>query len=265
LRVCKCSRYDVVVSEFYRFIASLDIDPIAQLLWVGFLVYLVHRFQVQTRRWQLQRAEEIRLSDEDHSEALRRALHDTAAALSVVMGQRDQSAIVHARRVRHLALAMGRPLGCDDGSLEGLGLAAALHDIGQVQVPFEILSRPRPLLPQERALVKQHAQAGFDVLRKISFPWPVADMVLQHHENFDGSGYPQQLSGERILLEARILRVADSLIAMLSHRPFRHSLVVADALAQLEAGCGTLYDPRVVSVCVDLIRSQQFVLETNAH
>lgn len=252
------------MSEIIPSLSALDIDPIAQLLWVGFLVYLVWRFQVQTRRWQLERAQEIQLSEDDHKEALRRAVHEAAAALGVMMGQRDQGTQVHARRVRQLALALGAALGCDEDQLEGLGLAAALHDVGQVQVPLEILSRPRPLLVQEVALVQQHPQAGFDILHKVSFPWPVADMVLQHHENFDGTGYPAHLAGEGILLGARILRVADSLVAMVSHRPFRHSLSLADALAQLEAGRGSLFDPQVVTACVELIESRGFVLEGGA-
>jgi hypothetical protein len=159
----------------------------------------------------------------------------------------------HEARVSDLCVALGRRIGFDDDRLRGMELAAKTHDIGQMQIPAEILLRPRRLTPLEFEFVKKHPDVGWEILRSIDFPWPVANIVRQHHENFDGTGYPQGLKGEEILIEARILRVADMLEALCSHRPFRSALSLADALETLKDARGTALDPQIVDHCVDLV------------
>ncbi len=151
-----------------------------------------------------------------------------------------------------MALAIGQAMQLRQERLDALGLAAMVHNIGLLQIPTEIITRPRELRPVEFELIKQHPQAGHDILKQIDFPWPIATIVLQHHENLDGSGYPQGLAGNAITLEARIIRVADSLIAMTSHRPFRRAMPLSDAFAELTRYAGIHYDEKVVNSCIVL-------------
>ena len=141
--------------------------------------------------------------------------------------------------------------------LKGLHIAAMVHDIGQIQIPSEIMNRSRKLTVEEMDLVKMHAEAGYEILKDIRFPWPIAEMVYQHHENVDGSGYPRGLKGEQLLPEAKIIRVCDSLNAMQSHRPFRGAYDQEGILAQLELGRGTYYDPEVLDVVLGMLRNRQ--------
>jgi hypothetical protein len=159
----------------------------------------------------------------------------------------------HEARVTDLCVALARRIGFDDERLRGMELAAKTHDIGLMQIPSEILLRPRRLTPLEFEFVKKHPDVGWEILRSIDFPWPVANIVRQHHENFDGTGYPQGLKGEEILIEARILRVADMLEALCSHRPFRSALSLNDAMETLKDARGTALDPQIVDHCVDLV------------
>lgn len=205
-----------------------------------------------------------RLQGIDALEQSNRELHDALlqaiGALSTVMSHRDPGVAGHEMRVAELAHAIGAELGLGADRLEGVRLAALVHDIGKIQVPAEILMRPRKLTKPEFDLVKLHVEAGYRILKDIRFPWPLADIVMQHHENFDGGGYPQGLSGMQILLEARILRVADSLEAMLSHRPFRRAYDFDYAIASLEADKGKCFDPQVVDACTRVFRDRHFEL-----
>jgi putative nucleotidyltransferase with HDIG domain len=173
---------------------------------------------------------------------------------------RDPYTAGHEKRVAQIAVAIAAELGFDAQRLEGLQIAGYLHDIGKITIPSEILSRPGKLSAAEYTLIKGHAQASHDVLKNVDFPWPVADMVLQHHERIDGTGYPQGLKGEAILLEARILAVADVIEAMASHRPYRPGLGVDKALGEIERGRGTAYDPLVADTCLKLFREKRFHL-----
>jgi len=146
----------------------------------------------------------------------------------------------------------------DSNRQEGLRVAASMHDIGKISIPAEILSKPGKLSPIEYSLIQGHAQAGYEVLKGVKFPWPVAEVALQHHERMDGSGYPQGLKGEAILLEARIVAVADVVEAMSSHRPYRAGLGIEKALAEIERGKGTAFDPEVVDACLKVIRKDGF-------
>ena len=144
---------------------------------------------------------------------------------------------------------------------EGLRVAGYLHDIGKIRIPSEILSKPKKLTLVEFQLVQGHAQASYDVLKDVAFPWPVAEVALQHHERMDGSGYPQGLKGEAILLEARILSVADVVEAMSSHRPYRAGLGVEAALDEITRQRGIHFDPQVVDACLAVFREQGYKFE----
>ena len=180
---------------------------------------------------------------------LKQALSGTVAAMGALVEMRDPYTAGHERRAAELVVAIGRELGLDHDALETLDLTARMHDIGQIAVPAEILTRPGRLSQNEFTLVKAHPQVAFDILSSIDFGRPIADVILQHHERLDGSGYPNALTGDAILLEARILAVADVVEAMSSHRPYRPALGVEAALAEVSAGAGRLYDPDVVGAC----------------
>jgi putative nucleotidyltransferase with HDIG domain len=173
---------------------------------------------------------------------------------------RDPYTAGHERRVAEIAVAIGAELGFDARRQEGLRVAGYLHDIGKITIPAEILAKPTKLTPLEYELIKGHAQASCDVLKNVEFPWPVADIALQHHERMDGNGYPQGLKGEAILLEARILAVADVIEAMSSHRPYRPGLGIEAALAEIERGRGTAYDANVADTCLRLFREKGYAI-----
>jgi HD-GYP domain-containing protein (c-di-GMP phosphodiesterase class II) len=159
-----------------------------------------------------------------------------------------------------LAAAIGRELGLDEQRITGLRIAGHVHDVGKVTIPAEILSKPGKLSAAEYAIVKTHAENGYDILKSIDFPWPVAETVLQHHERLDGSGYPRGLKGDEILLEARILAVADTIESMSTHRPYRPALGIGEALQEILAHAGSRYDPQVVAATQRLFNERGYRL-----
>ncbi len=189
---------------------------------------------------------------------LRKSLIDTADALSAAVESRDPYTAGHQRRVTQLACAIAREMGLPEEQIEGLKIAGLLHDIGKISIPSEILSKPAKLNEIEFELMKSHPSVGYEILKKIDFPWPVAEIVLQHHERLNGSGYPQGLKGDDILLEARILGVADVVEAMSSHRPYRPALGIDKALEEISKNKGILYDPQVVEACLKLFSEKKF-------
>jgi HD-GYP domain-containing protein (c-di-GMP phosphodiesterase class II) len=184
----------------------------------------------------------------------KRAHIATVQALAATIELRDPYTAIHQRRVADVAVGIGRLLGLTSSQLCGLDLAATIHDIGKLGVPSEILTKPGRISATEFELIKSHAAAGAGVVAGIDFPWPVRDIIWQHHERLDGSGYPRRLKGDEILPEARILAVADVTEAMASHRPYRKALGVDAALAEIEAGRGTRYDADAVDACTRLFR-----------
>jgi HD-GYP domain-containing protein (c-di-GMP phosphodiesterase class II) len=160
-------------------------------------------------------------------------------------------------------LSFAREMELPEHEIEGIYLAASIHDVGKIAIPAEILSKPGKLSDIEFMLVKTHAQAGYDIIRGLDFPWDLATMVYQHHERMDGSGYPQGLKGPDILLGARIMAVADTVEAMATHRPYRAGLGIDFALAEITRNKGKLYDPDVVDICLRLFREKGFKLEDN--
>lgn len=149
-------------------------------------------------------------------------------------------------------------MGLSEDQVEGIRVTSCLHDIGKMEVPAEILSKPAKLSEIEFSLIKEHARTGYEILKGVEFPWPVAQTVLQHQERLDGSGYPGRLKGEEIMLEARILGVADTVEAMSSHRPYRPALGLDMALKEITQKKGILYDPAVVDACLMLFRGERF-------
>jgi PAS domain S-box-containing protein/putative nucleotidyltransferase with HDIG domain len=189
---------------------------------------------------------------------VRRALDGAIEAIGRVTEARDPYTAGHQRRVTALSVAIAEELGLDSVRVEATRAAGLLHDIGKLSIPAEILSKPSVLSSLEMSLMKTHPESAYDVLKTIDFPWPVADIVLQHHERTDGSGYPRGLKGDAILLEARILAVADVVEAMSSHRPYRAALGIDVALGEIERGRGVAYDSAAVDVCLHLFREDGF-------
>jgi PAS domain S-box-containing protein len=193
-----------------------------------------------------------------HAEQLRRTVEGAVLAMSHMVESRDPYTAGHERRVAELTAAIGAEMGMAGEELTALRLAGTIHDIGKVAVPAEILSKPGRLSAMEFELIKQHSQVGFDILADVDFGRSVAEMVLQHHERLDGSGYPRALKGADILPEARILAVADVIEAMSSHRPYRAALGMEAALAEVREHAGAKYDAEVVASCVKLVEEQSF-------
>ncbi len=193
-----------------------------------------------------------------HLDQLEAAIMSTVEMATMMGEMRDPYTAGHQRRVAAIAVAIGERMGLDADRREGLRVAGYLHDIGKITIPAEILSKPGRLSPIEYSLVKNHSQASHDILRNVDFPWPVAEIALQHHERMDGSGYPRGLTGADILPEARILAVADVVEAMSTHRPYRASLGVDKALDEIERGRGVAYDEAVVDACLHLFRKDGY-------
>jgi HD-GYP domain-containing protein (c-di-GMP phosphodiesterase class II) len=181
-------------------------------------------------------------------------LHGTISALSTAISKRDPYTAYHQTRVAKLSTAIGNVLGFSKKRLDGLNIAATVHDVGKINIPTGILNKPGKLLPEEFTLIKIHPVVGFDILMDVEFPWPIGQMVYQHHERIDGSGYPQGLNDGEILLEAKIIGVSDVVEAMASHRPYRPALGIEVALEEINSKKSEQYAPEVVDACSNLFR-----------
>ena len=184
------------------------------------------------------------------TERLRRTLEATIEAMALTVETRDPYTAGHQKRVSALACAIAKELGVAAEVIEGLEMAALIHDLGKLCVPPDILSKPESLSYHEFGIVKTHPEVAYNILKVIEFPWPVAEIVLQHHERLDGSGYPRHLADDEILLESQILGVADVVDAMASHRPYRPQLGVDTALTEISNNSGTLFSEDVVDACL---------------
>jgi PAS domain S-box-containing protein len=192
---------------------------------------------------------------------LQTSLDDTVRAIAGIVELRDPYTAGHQTRVADLATAIARQMRLPDEQIQTIHLAGIVHDLGKIKIPAEILSKPGLLSEIEHLLIKTHPQAGYDILKDISFPWPIAQTVLQHHERLNGSGYPQSLKGDELMLEARILGVADVVEAMSSHRPYRVALGIASALEEITKQRGICFDPDAVDACVTLFKEKKFALK----
>jgi PAS domain S-box-containing protein/putative nucleotidyltransferase with HDIG domain len=192
---------------------------------------------------------------------LRKALGGTVLAIALVVESKDPYTAGHQRRVADISRAIATEMGLSPDRIEGIRMAGIIHDIGKVSVPAEILSMPRKLTDLEFSLIKTHAQSGYEILKDIEFPWPIARMVLEHHERMNGSGYPNGLTGDKLLPESRILAVADVVEAMATYRPYRAALGLSAALEEIAKNRGILYDPEAVDACLRLFREKGFSIK----
>jgi PAS domain S-box-containing protein/putative nucleotidyltransferase with HDIG domain len=191
---------------------------------------------------------------------LRKALGGTIEAMALTVETRDPYTAGHQRRVSNLARAIAKEMGVSEEQIQGVRMAGVIHDIGKISVPGEILTKPGNISQNEMGIIKEHPRVGYNILKTVDFPWPIAQIVLQHHERMDGSGYPRGISGEDILPEARILAVADVVEAMASHRPYRAALGINFALHEISKHRGSLYDPKVVDACLRLFNEKGYCL-----
>ncbi|HUU80268.1 MAG TPA: PAS domain S-box protein [Acidobacteriota bacterium] len=194
-------------------------------------------------------------------ETLRKAMNGTIQAMSLAVESRDPYTAGHQKRVSDLARAIAQEMGLSQEHVDGIRMSGLIHDLGKISIPAEILTNPSHLSEKAFELIKDHPQVGYNILREIEFPWPVAQIVLQHHERMDGSGYPKGLSGDEIRVEARVLAVADVVEAMASHRPYRPSLGLEPALEEISRLRGTAYDPAVVDACLRIFREKGYQIK----
>ena len=206
----------------------------------------------------ISRRKEVQNELVDTIERLRLSLEGTITAIARTVEIRDPYTAGHQNRVAELALAIAKYMELDPDTMDGISMAGVIHDIGKISVPAEILSKPGHITAIEFGLIKNHPDVGYQILKDIIFPWPVAEIVLQHHERLDGSGYPRGLKGDQILLEARILAVADVVEAMASHRPYRPALGIEKALEEISMNASILYDKNVVAACMRIFKDNVF-------
>jgi putative nucleotidyltransferase with HDIG domain len=255
-----------------------DAEVAQKALEMGAYGYIIKPFKVNEiiinianalRRQQLEAEQRVRFDKleqlvEKRTSELHQALTGVVMAAANTLEFRDPYTAGHQRRVGELAKSLAQELGCSDEEVEGVYLAGLIHDLGKVAVPAEILSKPSKLSRLEFDLIKLHSQVGYDILKDITFPWPIAEIVRQHHERLDGSGYPQGLTEKDILFESRILAVADVVEAMSSHRPYRPGLGVENSLHELAKRRGKLFEVRIVDACFDLFQQQKFSFDSMA-
>jgi len=232
---------------------------------VGFMLFLfftslILRRQVKARTAELQIANEQLRQKEMN---LQKAMEDIRLAIGMTTEVRDPYTAGHQKRVSELACAIAIEMNMTEEQIDGIRISADLHDIGKIQVPSEFLCKPGRLTQIEFDIIKGHSRAGYEILKPVSFSYPIAQIVLQHHERVNGSGYPSGLSGESILIEAKILGVADVVEAMSSHRPYRRAFDIEEALDELVKNKGILYDPVVVDACLKVFKEKGFKFKTN--
>lgn len=215
------------------------------------------QFGIQSRRTRVAYQQSLQ-EQASQAQLLENALENALAAIASVLEQRDPYTAGHQKHVAELAVLIGQEMGLSPQQLRGLYLSAVVHDLGKIEVPAEILSKPSRLHPVEFALVKRHPEVGYNILKNIDFPWPIADIIRQHHEYLDGSGYPLGLCGQDILLESRILTVADIVESMSSDRPYRAALGIGQAIAQIRLMRGSQLDPDVVDACIRVLERGDF-------
>jgi putative nucleotidyltransferase with HDIG domain len=189
---------------------------------------------------------------------LQQVLKSTIQAMALAVESRDPYTAGHQRRVADLAHAIAKEIGLPENVIEGVRMAGIIHDLGKISIPAEILSKPVKLTDIEFSLIKTHPQVGYEILKGIAFPWPIAKVMIQHHERMNGDGYPRGISGDDIVIEARIIGVADVVEAMASHRPYRPALGIDKALEEISNNKGILYDSDVVDACTKLFCDKGF-------
>ena len=254
-------------------VTAVDDPKIAETaLEVGIYGYLIKPFNANEviinirnslRRRELEIADrayrsELEQKVEERTAELQQTLSGVIYALTMIVEYRDPYTAGHQQRVSDLAHAIAKEMGFSRDKIMGIRMAGVLHDIGKIAIPAEILSKPSRLSKTEFDLIKNHSQTGYDILKSIKFPWPLSQIVLQHHERMDGSGYPNGLLGKEILIEARILGIADVVEAMASHRPYRAALGIDKALEEISNNKGKLYDTEAANACLKIFKEKEF-------
>jgi len=244
----------IIVHFFmFTFMPSLTRMLLSFFLWLLVVsAYAFHLLSLWGREQQLMR---------EHSQEMRRVLFETVESLVAVLEVRDPYTGGHQRRVAKLARAIAENMGLSEDRIEGVVLAATIHDVGKVRVPPSILTKRGRLTEEEYEVIKTHPEVGAEIVGGVEFPMPVAEIVRQHHERLNGSGYSEGLTRDDILLEAKILSVADCVEAMASDRPYRRALGIDKALEEISAKKGELYDPDVVDSCSALFKDKKFIFE----
>jgi PAS domain S-box-containing protein len=240
------------------------IDAEGRVAWFSFLSSLVIKDgQVVGQSGVGQNTTERKLAEEERKQGLermRKALRATVQSISITVEMKDPYTAGHQQRVADLARSIATEMGLSADRRDFIRTASAIHDIGKIAIPSEILSKPTKLTDLEFRLIKTHAQSGYDIMKDIEFPWPLADVILQHHERMDGSGYPHGLKGDDILLEARILSIADVVEAIASYRPHRWALGIDIALEEISRNKGILYDADAVDACLKLFQEKGYTM-----
>jgi len=254
-------------------VTAVDDPEIAETaLEVGIYGYMIKPFNANEmiinirnslRRRELEIADRTYRSNleqkvEERTAELQETLKGTIFALTMTVEYRDPYTSGHQQRVSDLVSATAKEMGFSEDKIMGIRIAGVLHDIGKIAIPVEILSKPGRLSKTEFELIKNHSQVGYDILNSIKFPWPISQIILQHHERIDSSGYPNGLLGKEILIEAKILGAADVVEAMASHRPYRPALGIDKALEEISTNKGKLYDTEVVNACLRIFKEKKF-------
>ncbi len=203
-------------------------------------------------------AKKMALAALKSSVELEKSLEESIKSIAYTVESRDEYTAGHMKRVGQLASAIARELGLPEDAIHGIELASTIHDVGKIAIPVEILTKPGKLSKVEFMLVQTHVEAGYDIVKNIQFPWPIARMILEHHERMDGSGYPQGLKGDEILLGSRIIALSDVIEAMSTHRPYRFVVGIDAALDEIKQHRGTLYDAQAVDACLKLFAEKRF-------
>lgn len=261
-------QYDADVIMMTGFIEDFTYEKVIEKGASDFIQKPMDRKELLVRLKRVLRERE-NLKERKRSEAelqislgrLQKVLDGVVQAIALTVEVRDPYTAGHQRRVADLAKAVAVKLGISKNQIEGIHIAGVIHDLGKIYVPAEILSKPSRLSDLEFGMIKTHSQVGYDILKNIDFPWPIAQTVYQHHERMDGSGYPRGLKGEDILMEARILAVADVVEAMASHRPYRASLGIDAALAEITKQKGRQFDSDVAETCLSIFKENGFAFD----
>ncbi len=248
--------------------ASSEIEDIVKGFELGAQDYLSKPFQAPELLRRVRNHLELKHHKDrleklvsERTEQLQKVLEQAVGALASALEKKDPYTAGHQRRVSRLAGEIARKMQLSSEQVDIIELASLVHDIGKIRIPSELLANPGKLSSLEMELIKTHSQAGFEILNEVEFPWPIAQIVLQHHECIDGSGYPRGVSGNDLLLESRIISVSDVVEAMGSHRPYRPSLGLKKAIYVIQRFRGIMYDKDVVDVCIDILKNDNFDFE----
>ena len=244
----KPTELDIIIGDGKSIVAEMRV---METEWEGERAYLASLRDITDRK-RMQQKLQVSLDN------LKEVMDGTIRAMALAVEIRDPYTSGHQHRVAELAQAIAEEISLPSADIEAVYMAASIHDIGKISLPAEILSKPVKLTDIERKMIHAHSKVGYDILKSIDFSWPIAQIVLQHHERMDGSGYPHGLGGNELLVQSRIVGVSDVVETMASHRPYRPSIGLDKALEEISANKGTLYDETVVDACLKLFNEKGF-------